>query len=319
MNTFGNKFRLTTFGESHGAAVGGVIDGCPSGIRIDFDAIEADLSRRRGKRSEGASARALQEHDQVEWLSGLLDGVTLGTPIGFIVRNTAQRPDDYKGMEQVFRPGHADLSYLKKYGIRDPRGGGRASARETVARVVAGSIAKQILEEKGVSISAKVSMVAGLGEEHADQWEALISEARQDGDSVGGVVEGLISGLKAGVGEPVFDKLQAMLAYSMMSIPAVKGFEYGEGFREAQMRGSRCNLLRDGISGGISTGDDICFRVAFKPTPSIAREQKMQALEPDGSFTERTASINGRHDACVAMRAPVIVEAMAALVLVNLI
>ena len=319
MNTFGNKFRLTTFGESHGVAVGGIIDGCPSGIRIDFDAVAADLSRRRGKPGTGASARALQESDQVEWLSGLLDGITLGTPIGFIVRNTAQQPDDYSNLEHVFRPGHADLSYLKKYGIRDARGGGRASARETVSRVVAGSIAKQILAEKGVSVSAKVSMVAGFGEERADQWEALISEARQDGDSVGGVVEGLISGLKAGVGEPVFDKLQAMLAYSIMSIPAVKGFEYGEGFREAQMRGSRCNLLRDGISGGISTGDDIRFRVAFKPTPSIAREQIMQALEPDGSFTERIVSINGRHDACVAMRAPVIVESMAALVLVNLI
>ena len=316
MNTFGHTFRLTTFGESHGVAIGGIIDGCPAGFGPDFDAVSADLSRRRGDIRQGASARAIAEDDRVEWLSGLIDGTTLGTPIAFLVRNTAADSSDYEQLRNVFRPGHADLAYQLKYGIRDHRGGGRASARETVARVVAGSLAKQWLAKTGVSISARVTEVAGVTD--AEQWQQLIAQAGREGDSVGGIVEGTISGLRAGTGEPVFDKLQARLAYAMMSIPAAKGFEYGEGFHEAQIRGSECNLLRDGIAGGISTGDDIRFRVAFKPTPSISMPQQMQVMQPDGTLLTQTIALKGRFDTCVAMRAPVIVEAMAALVLIDL-
>ena len=316
MNTFGNNFRLTTFGESHGVAVGGVIDGCPAGLAINFDFVNSDLARRRGSLDFGASERAVTETDTIEWLSGLLDGITLGTPIAFIVRNTAQHSDDYSRLEQVFRPGHADLSYLLKYGIRDHRGGGRASARETVARVVAGTIAKQILMQRGITIDARVTQVADVND--PSLFQQVIRQARQQGDSIGGIVEVVIHGLPAGVGEPVFDKLQALLAHAMMSIPAAKGFEYGEGFGETLLRGSECNQLRDGIAGGISTGDDIRLRVAFKPTPSISIPQQMQVADEKGNLTTKTLSLNGRFDTCVALRAPVITEAMAALTIVNL-
>ena len=296
-NTFGNIYRLTTFGESHGVAVGGVIDGCPSRLKIDFSAIDTDLARRRGEAALLSSSRALAEKDEVEWLSGLLDGVTLGTPIAFLIRNKAQRSEDYETLKDICRAGHADAAYMDKYGIRDWRGGGRASARETVARVVGGAIAKQILAPQGIKISAEVVRVGTMATDDKNALAAYLKSVKVADDSVGGVVECRISGLSKGLGEPVFDKLQARLASAVMSIPAAKGFEYGEGFRAAQMLGSEHNKLDDGISGGISTGGDIVFRVAFKPTPSIG--------------------IGGRHDVCVALRAPVIVEAMAAMTIVD--
>lgn len=296
-NTFGNIFRLTSFGESHGTAVGGVIDGCPSQIRLDFDAIDRDLARRRGDGSLFCSPRALAEKDEVEWLSGLLDGVTLGTPIAFLVRNKAQHTADYEAMKDMCRKGHADAAYQDKYGIRDWRGGGRASARETVARVIAGSIAKQILSGNGISIDARVIMVGNISSVRHDEVAHLLRSLKEKNDSIGGVVECVISGVPKGLGEPVFDKVQARLAAAMMSIPAVKGFEYGKGFAAAGFNGTEHNKYDDGISGGITTGADIVMRVAFKPTPSVG--------------------IGGRHDVCVALRAPVIAEAMAAMTIVD--
>ena len=307
MNTIGVKYRFTSFGESHGPAVGGVIDGCPSGLRIDMDAIREDLLRR--KRGDdvtaGVSARAVKEADEVEWLSGLLDGVTLGTPIAFLIRNTDARPEDYEALKNVYRPGHADYTYEAKYGIRDVRGGGRASARETAARVVAGAIAKQLLQAKGITVKAELSTVGGLtmGQVvdnrvvgYADLQEE-IRKAQADNDSIGGIVSCVISGVPAGCGEPIFDKVQARLAYAMLSINACKGFEYGVGFASAEHRGSEINHISGGIAGGITDGTDITFRVVFKPTPSIG--------------------IPGRHDACVAVRAVPVVEAMAAMIIAD--
>jgi len=310
MNTFGHRFRITTFGESHGVAIGGVIDGCPSQIKLDFDFINEELSRRKTAQSDSASQR--KEPDHIEWLSGLLDGVTLGTPIAFMVRNEDGRPEDYEDLKEVYRPSHADFTYEQKYGIRDWRGGGRASARTTLPLVVAGAIAKQILKEKNIKISSRLVY---LGD---------VVEARKKGDTVGGIMEGRISGVPAGLGEPMFGKFSSELAHAMFTIPAVKGFEIGDGFALAGMRGSEANDVfveedgvittetnhSGGIQGGITNGSDVVFRVAFKPLPSIAVPQ--QTVNRAGELCEIT--VKGRHDVCALPRAAVLVEAMAALV-----
>ena len=281
MNTIGRNIRFTDFGESHGVAVGGVIDGFPSRFVIDEEAIRKDLDRRSGRGCAGVSARAQNEEDKVEWLSGVMDGVTLGSPIAYIIRNTDARSEDYEALKDVYREGHADWVYEQKYGIRDYRGGGRASARETVARVVAGSLVKQLLAKQGISIKAELVQV---GEEtDKTTFEALLSAVQAAGESVGGVVECRIKGMPAGVGEPIFDKLQARLAYAIMSINGCRSFEY-EG----------------GIVGGISDGKDIVFRCRFKPTATKVKDY------------------SGRHDACIAVRGAVVVEAMCALTVADL-
>ena len=315
MNTLGHIFTLTTFGESHGPAIGGVIDGCPSNLKIDFQLIEEELNRRKTAQSATASQR--HETDQVEWLSGLLDGVTLGTPIAFIVRNEDCKSSDYESLKDVYRPSHADYAYDQKYGIRDWRGGGRASARTTLPLVVAGAIAKQILRGKGISVSSEVFSMGDA------------EQARMAGDSVGGIVKGTIKGVSAGLGEPMFGKYSAELAHAMFCLPAVKGFEIGDGFALAEMKGSEANDLfinkngrictatnhSGGIQGGISNGEDITFKVAFKPIPSIAQTQ--QTVNRAGERCE--IAVGGRHDVCALPRALVLVEAMAALVTVDLI
>lgn len=321
MNTIGTRFAFTSFGESHGAAVGGVIDGCPAGIRLDQDAIRLELMRRAqaSVRLEdgsvlplpGGSTRAQDEADEVEWLSGLVDGVTIGTPIAFMVCNHSARPADYADLADVFRPGHADYTYFVKYGIRDFRGGGRASARETVSRIVAGCVAKQILEAKGITLEANLIQVGRRTE--PERFAEEIEKAQADGDSVGGIVSCVIKGVPAGMGEPIFDKVQARLAQAMLSIPACKGFEYGAGFASAEKRGSEINAFSGGMLGGITDGTDIIFNCAFKPTPSISHPQMARTQEGD----LRQISIHGRHDACVAARAASVVEAMAALVMVD--
>lgn len=299
MNTTGEIFRVTTFGESHGVAIGGVIDGCPSGVKIDKQLITADLARRATGTTSSASQR--MEADEVEFLSGLLDDVTLGTPIAFIIRNTDARPEDYLEFKDRFRPLHADYTYQAKYGIRDWRGGGRASARATASVVVAGAIAKQILAQKGIVVKAAVNSIGG--ETDPDRIEALLQQCRTDGDTVGGVVCGRIIGLPAGLGEPLFDKFQACLAKAMFSIPAVKGFEYGDGFAMASMKGSEAydemSNPSGGIQGGITNGEEVCYKVAFRPIPTMGR--------------------GNRHDVCALPRATVIVEAMAALTTIDLI
>ena len=314
MNTLGHIFRLTTFGESHGTAIGGVIDGCPSQLRIDFDFIEKELLRRKTAQTETASQR--KESDQIEWLSGLLDGVTLGTPIAFLVRNEDGKSEDYEALKDVYRPSHADFTYEQKYGLRDWRGGGRASARTTLPIVVAGAIANQILKKQGIEIS---SQVIEMGD---------AQQAKKEGDTVGGIVECRIVGVPAGLGEPMFDKFSAELAHAMFSLPAVKGFEIGDGFALAKMKGSEANdsfINKDGrittltnhsggIQGGISNGNDIVFRVAFKPIPSIAKPQK--TVNRVGEVCE--ISIQGRHDVCALPRGMVLVEALAAMVTVDL-
>ena len=297
-NTFGDKWSFTSFGESHGVAIGGVLDGVPAGIAIDFDMIREELSRRAGKGSEGVSARALREPDEVEWLSGVMDGVTLGTPIAFIIRNKDARSEDYEYLKHTYRVGHADKVYEQKYGIRDWRGGGRASARETAARVVAGCIAKQELAKKGIAIHASLVQVGA--EKDPARFADTIAAYQREGDSIGGIIECRINGLSIGTGEPIFDKLQAHLAFAVMSINACKGFEYGTGFGGADQPGSAINAISGGISGGISDGTEVVFRCAFKPTPSTPK-----------------AGVKGRHDACVAVRAVPVVEAMAALTLVQ--
>lgn len=292
MNTIGDIFRVTTFGESHGVAIGGVIDGCPSGVKIDKQLIAADLARRATGTTSSASQR--KEADEVEFLSGLLDGVTLGTPIAFMVHNTDAHPEDYADLKDTIRPNHADYTYQAKYGIRDWRGGGRASARTTVSVVVAGAIAKQLLEPQGIHIHAEVKSIGG--ESDPDRIEALLQQCRAEGDTVGGIVHGSITGLPAGLGEPMFDKFQACLAKAMFSIPAVKGFEYGDGFASAAIKGSEANHS-GGILGGITNGEEVCFNVAFKPIPTLGR--------------------GNRHDVCALPRATVIVEAMAAMMVLD--
>ena len=314
MNTIGHLFKLTTFGESHGTAIGGVIDGCPSQLKLNFDLIESELLRRKTAQSTTASQR--KEPDHVEWLSGLLDGVTLGTPIAFMVRNEDGKPEDYEALKEVYRPSHADYTYQQKYGIRDWRGGGRASARTTLPIVVAGAIAKQILKEKGIQVVAEVTAMGDA------------ERARKEGDTIGGVVECRIVGVPAGLGEPMFNKFSAELAHAMFSLPAVKGFEIGDGFALAKMKGSEANdtfIYKDGriatltnhsggIQGGITNGNDIVFRVAFKPIPSLARTQ--QTVNRAGETCE--IAIEGRHDVCPLPRALVLVEALAAMVTVDM-
>ena len=299
MNVFGEKWTFTSFGESHGAAIGGVLDGVPAGLHIDFDLIRTELARRAGKGVVGVSARAKNEPDEVEWLSGVLDGVTLGTPIAFIIRNKDARPEDYEWSKHHYRVGHADKVYEQKYGIRDWRGGGRASARETAARVVAGCIAKQQLAQKGISIKALLIQVGA--ETDPDKFADTIATYQKEGDSIGGIIECSINGLPVGTGEPIFDKLQAHLAYAVMSINACKGFEYGTGFGGVTQAGSAINAISGGIAGGISDGTEITFRCVFKPTPSTPK-----------------AGVKGRHDACVATRAVPVVEAMTALAIIDL-
>lgn len=316
MNTIGKLLTLTTFGESHGPAMGGVLDGMPAGLDIDLDALQRFVDRRRTGQTIGSSKR--DERDRVEVLSGIWQGKTLGTPIGFIVRNTDAHSDDYNEIAQSYRPNHADYTWEKKYGIRDPRGGGRASARETVARVVAGGIAMQVLARLGITVEASFSPVD----------PAELERAVKDGDTLGGIIECVVKGVPAGLGEPVFGKLHAQLAAAMMSIPSVHGFEYGDGFGMAAKRGSEVMdqfVKREdgtigtltnhsgGIQGGISNGEDIVMRMAFKPVPTLMRE--VPTIDREGNPV--ILQPRGRHDAWVLPRALPIVEAMAALVLLD--
>ena len=314
MNTIGHNFRLTTFGESHGAAIGGVIDGCPPNWKLDFDFIESELLRRKTGQSPTSSQR--KETDRIEWLSGLLDGVTLGTPIAFLVHNEDANPKDYEALKDIYRPSHADFTYEKKYGIRDWRGGGRASARTTLPIVVAGAIAKQILKGEGIQIIAEVISMGDA------------EQARKNGDTVGGIVECRIFRAPSGLGEPMFNKFSAELAHAMFSLPAVKGFEIGDGFALASMKGSEANDAfinkegrittltnhSGGIQGGITNGNVVVFRVAFKPIPSIAQPQ--QTVNRAGEPCKIT--IEGRHDVCALPRALVLVESLAAMVTLDM-
>lgn len=348
MNTFGQIYRLTSFGESHGPAVGGVIDGMPAGVTIDLDAVQHELDRRRPGQSDIVTAR--RESDRVEILSGVFEGRTLGTPIGFIVRNSDSHSDDYENLRHVYRPSHADYTYDIKYGLRDHRGGGRSSARETVARVVGGAFARQALAGLGVSIRAYTSAVGAvtldvpsdrldlsLTESNAvrcpdpataAEMERLIKAVKAEGDTVGGIVTCVIDGVPAGLGEPVFGKLHARLAEAMMSINAAKGFDYGMGFDGAAMRGSEVNDIFEptddgrittrtnhsgGIQGGISNGARITMRVAFKPVATLLRE--IETVDDEGRKT--VLKMRGRHDPCVVPRAVPIVEAMAAMTILD--
>ena len=341
-NSFGKVFKLTTYGESHGIAIGGVIDGCPAGIQIDFDAIQEEMNRRKPGQSEIVTQR--KEPDSVEFLSGIFEGVTTGTPIGFTIHNTNQKSKDYSHIKDVYRPSHADYTYEKKYGNRDYRGGGRSSARETASRVVAGAIAKQFL--KDIKINAYTSSVGDIylkkpyqdldfskteanavrcpDEATANLMIDKIKEIRKEGDTIGGTITCVIENVPVGLGEPVFDKLHAELGKAMLSINAVKGFEYGSGFCGVQMKGSEHNdlfnadgstktNLSGGIQGGISNGMDIYFRVAFKPVATVI--QKQDALNCEGEIVAMQGK--GRHDPCVVPRAVPIVEAMAALVIAD--
>ena len=344
-NTFGHLFTLTTFGESHGAAIGGVVDGMPAGIDIDLDFIQQELNRRRPGQSKITTAR--QEADRVELLSGVFEGKSTGCPIGFIVRNENQHSQDYENLRTVFRPSHADYTYLKKYGIRDHRGGGRSSARITISRVVAGALAKLALRQHGISIQAYTSQVGPIAldrdyrrydlslteqnavrcpdPEKAQQMEELISEVKAAGDTIGGVITCVIKGCPVGLGNPEFGKLHAELGAAMLSINAAKGFDYGDGFDIVNRRGSEVNdVFRSengrvstttnhsgGIQGGISNGEDIYFRVAFKPVATLLQPQ--QTVDIEGNATTLTA--RGRHDPCVLPRAVPVVEAMAAIVI----
>lgn len=326
MNTFGNIYKLTCFGESHGPAIGGVIDGCPAGVEVDMQFIQSELDRRRPGGTALGTAR--DEADKVEFLSGIFEGRTTGTPIGFAIFNTDQRSRDYSSIKDVFRPSHADYTYFAKYGTRDYRGGGRSSARETAARVVAGALAKLALKAAGypLHINARITEVGGVrGTE--EEMNGVILDAKRDGDSVGGIITCTICGVPAGWGEPVAGKLHAMLAAAMMSINAAKGFEYGSGFEGCRHRGSEQNdafAFRDGkvvtltnnsggIQGGISNGMDIYFNVAFKPIATIFKQQQ----SVDTSMNPCVVEPKGRHDSCVLPRALPIVESMAAMVMLD--
>lgn len=346
-NTFGTLFRLTSFGESHGKAVGGVIDGFPAGIAIDTDFIQQELNRRRPGQSSITTPR--KEADAVEFLSGIFDGVSTGCPIGFVVWNTNQHSSDYDNMKDVFRPSHADYTYTQKYGIRDHRGGGRSSARETISRVVAGALAKLALRQLGIRITAYTAQVGPLrvdkpyteldlsnieqnsvrcpDPEMAQRMEELIYKTKGEGNTIGGVITCVIQGCPAGLGQPVFGKLHAALGSAMLSINAAKGFEYGQGFGSMDQKGSEQNDLffndnghistrtnrSGGIQGGISNGQDIYFNVAFKPVATVLMEQ--QTVDIHGNDTILKA--RGRHDACVLPRAVPVVEAMAAMTLLD--
>lgn len=341
-NSIGTIFKLTTFGESHGEALGGIIDGCPAGIDLDFDAIKNEMQRRKPGQSAIVTQR--KEEDEVKFLSGIFEGKTTGTPIGFIIENTNQKSDDYSHIKDTYRPSHADYVYEKKYGIRDYRGGGRSSARETVSRVVAGAIAKQVIPN--IKINAFVSSVGEIfidkpyqeldfsltetnavrcpDEVTAQKMEDHIKEIKKQGDTIGGTITCVIQNVPIGLGEPVFDKLHAELGKAMLSINAVHGFEYGSGFCGARMKGSEHNdlfnedgttktNLSGGIQGGISNGMDIYFRVAFKPVATLLQQQEVLTNENKLIIQQG----KGRHDACVVPRAVPIVEAMAALVIAD--
>jgi chorismate synthase len=341
-NTYGTIFKLSTFGESHGKAIGGVIDGCPAGVELDLEAIQRDLDRRKPGQSAIVTQR--KEPDEVEFFSGIFEGKTTGTPIGFAIHNTNQKSKDYSHLKDSYRPSHADYVYDEKYGIRDYRGGGRSSARETASRVVAGAIAKQFLNP--LSINAYVSAVGNIKLEadpatvdfaeiennpvrcpdqaKAAEMEAYIKQIRKEGDTIGGIVTCVIKNVPVGLGEPVFDKLHAELGKAMLSINAVKGFEYGSGFEGTSMKGSAHNDLFNtdgttktnqsgGVQGGISNGMDIYFRVAFKPVATIMQNQ--ETINSKGDTVAMQGK--GRHDPCVVPRAVPIVEAMAALVLAD--
>lgn len=306
MNSFGDSFVFTSFGESHSAAIGGVLDGVPAGLPINFDMIRQALDRRAGRgQHSGVSPRALREADEVEWLSGVMDGVTLGTPIAFLIRNRDARPEDYEALKHSFRQGHADSTYAAKYGIRDWRGGGRASARETAARVVAGNIAAQMLAEQGITIQAQLVQVGA--ETAPELFDELIRRYQAEDDSIGGIIRCQVTGLPAGLGEPIFDKLQAHLAYAVMSINACKGFDYGSGFQGVSEPGSIANRHSGGLLGGITDGTTLSFRCVFKPTPTTPKALEQMVND----------KIVNRSDACVAVRAVPVVEAMTALVLAN--
>ena len=322
MNKIGKILTLTTFGESHGPAVGGVLDGVPAGADIDLDVLQRFVDRRRAGQTVGSTTRC--EQDRVEVLSGIWQGKTLGSPIGFIVRNNDARSADYDEIARCYRPNHADYSWEAKYGLRDPRGGGRASARETVCRVVAGGIALQLLNALGITIETRIEQVGTV----TTAIEEEIARAASEGDTLGGIIGCVIHGVPAGLGEPVYGKLHAQLAAAMMSIPSVHGFEYGDGFEMATRRGSEVidNFICEddgtigtltnhsgGIQGGISNGEDITMRIAFKPVPTLMRE--MSTIDCDGNPV--TLSPRGRHDACVLPRALPIVESMAALVILD--
>ena len=319
MNTFGRNFRITTFGESHGPAVGAVIDGCPAGLTLSAEDIQPLLDRRRPGRSPLASGR--QERDRVEILSGIFEGKTTGMPVALLVRNEDARSADYDAIRELFRPGHADWTYQQKYGIRDHRGGGRSSGRETVGRVAAGAVAMKILQDRGITVSGRI--VSVHGKTGKKEITAEILKAKADGDSVGGIAEIVAHGCPAGFGDPVFGKLDALIAGAMMGIGAVKGVEIGDGFEVAQKFGSGNNdvICSDGflsnhaggILGGISTGQDIVVRIAVKPTPSIAKPQ--QTVDSCGNPAEIV--IRGRHDPCIVPRIVPVAEAMLALVIVD--
>ncbi len=330
MNTFGNIYRLTTFGESHGEALGGVIDGFPAGIHVDLDFIQSELDRRRP--GQGILTTSRKEADKVEILSGIFEGVSSGTPIGFIVRNSNQKSSDYSNIKDLYRPSHADYTYQMKYGTRDYRGGGRTSARETLCRVVGGAFAKLALNQLGIKIEARVSQVGnhaltGTAEEQLARMEEIVGEVRAQHDSIGGIIECTVKNCPVGLGEPVFGKLNAALGAAMLSINAAKGFDLGEGFRGVGLTGSQMNdefyndngVIRTrtnhsgGIQGGISNGEDINFRVLFKPVPTIMRPQ--HTVTKDGEEVEFTAQ--GRHDPCVLTRAIPIVESMAAMTILD--
>jgi len=347
VNTFGNIFRLTTFGESHGEAIGGVVDGMPAGIDIDLDFIQQELNRRRPGQSKITTSR--QEADQVEILSGVFEGKSTGCPIGFLVRNTNHHSQDYENMRCLFRPSHADYTYYNKYGIRDHRGGGRSSARITISRCVGGAFAKLVLRQLGVSVQAYTSQVGPIAldrdyrkydlsltetnavrcpdADKAREMEALITQMKAEGDTIGGIITCVIKGCPIGIGEPEFGKLHAALGAAMLSINAVKGFEYGEGFDGVTARGSEQNDVfcsqeghittktnhSGGIQGGISNGQDIYCRIAFKPVATILTEQ--ETVDIEGNAT--TFKAQGRHDPCVLPRAVPIVESMAAMTILD--
>ena len=339
-STFGRLFRITTFGESHGPALGGIVDGFPAGIRIDMDMISRNMARRRPGSTSLGTKRS--ENDIPEILSGVFNGVSTGAPIAFIVRNSNQISSHYDDIAHTFRPGHADYTFWKKYGIRDYRGGGRSSGRETLSRCFAGALAKQLLSQKGISVNAGVIAVGGVkassyiwdppfeNELYAPDCPELpemiskVEGARASGDSVGGIIECRARGMIAGLGDPVFDKADAILSMAIMSIGGVKGIEFGSGFAAASSLGSENNDQMTekgfssnnagGILGGITTGEDLMMKIAVKPTPSISRTQ--QTIDENGNGKE--IAIKGRHDPCIAIRASVVVEAMTAIALADM-
>ena len=351
-NTFGTIFRVTTFGESHGSAIGTVIDGCPAGIRIDTGDIQHALDRRKpgatdGKQNPAVTSRS--ESDTAEILSGVFEGVSEGTPIAIVIRNSAQKSEDYSNLAHAFRPGHADYTFFKKYGVRDWRGGGRSSGRETASRVAAGAVANAVLQTAGIRVKAYTISAAGVpckardmdavertafracDAEAAKEMEARVAGLRAKGESAGGIVECTVRGVPAGLGETVFDKLDAELAKAVLSIGAVKGIEFGAGFGAALLTGSENNdAMRNedgkvvflsnnagGILGGMSNGNDIVFRAAIKPVPSIALTQKT-VREKDGACFDSDISIEGRHDVCLCPRIVPVIEAMTAIVLADM-